>query len=166
MIKKIELLSTYRCFKIFQVGGIIFEHPSVLHISLETNEVAQRKGKIKLEFRYSTEGPEKQYMETHGPGPFKEEIEIPPMKSHESRQIEIRTDIIKYIPGLKNPASLKLTVLDSDDQHRGYEIVYFDLKNVEEVKKGVRNKLIFGTVIPTFFITLFFFYKEIISLFR
>ena len=166
MIKEIKLQRTYKCFKFFSLEGIIFEYPSILKISLEANEIPIRKGKIKPKIRYSTEGPGGRYTEAHGTGPFKEEIEIPPLKPHESKNIEIRTDIIKYIPRLTNPASLQLMVLDSEDQHRGYEIVYFDLKNVEEVKKEVRNKVIFGTVILTFLMTLFFFCKEIISLFR
>lgn len=123
MIKEIKLQSTYKYFKFFSAEDIIFEYPSILKISLEANEIPIRKGKIKPEIRYSTEGPGKQYIETHGPGPFKEEIEIHPLKPHGSKQIEIRTDIIKYIPGLKNSASLKLTILDSEDQHRGHKML-------------------------------------------
>ena len=165
MIKEIKLLSTYKRFKFFLVEGIIFEYPSILKIRLEANEIPIRKGKIKPEIRYSTEGPGNQYTESHGTGPFKEEIEIPPLKPHESKQIEIRTDIIKYIPKLTNPVSLNLTVLDSEDQHRGYEVLYFYLRNVEEAKKEVRNKVVFVLVILTFLITLYSFCKEIISWF-
>jgi len=63
MIKEINLQSTYKCFKFFSAEDIIFEYYSILKISLEANEIPIRKGKIKPEIRYSTEGPGKQYME-------------------------------------------------------------------------------------------------------
>jgi hypothetical protein len=89
VIKEVKLRSTYRCFRVFQAEEVIFDYPAILHINLEANKAPLGKGNIKLEFRYSSEGPGKEYMTAHGPGPFKEEIEILPLKPYESRQIEI-----------------------------------------------------------------------------
>ena len=162
VIKEVSLRSTYRCFRIFQAKDVVFDYPAILHIKLKANKTPRGKGNIKLEFRYSSEGPGNQYTTSCGAGPFKGEIEILPLKPHESRQIKIRTDSINHIPRIVNPASLTLTVLDSKGQHKGYKTLYVDLKSVENVKREVRSKVVFRAVILTFLITLVPFSKDYI----
>lgn len=162
VIKEVKLLSTYRYFRVFRAKDVIFDYPAILHIGLKANKAPIGKGNIKLEFRYSSEGPGKSTTTSYGPGPFKEKIEILPLKPYESRQIEIRTHSINYIPRVVNPASLMLTVLDSKGRHKGYKTLHVNLKSIEEAKRGVRNKVVFGVVILTFLMMLVSFSKDCI----
>lgn len=106
VIKEVKLRSTYRYFRVFRTKELIFDYPAILHISLKANKAPIEKGSIKLEFRHSSEGSGKSIATAHGPGPFKEEIEILQLKPYESRQIETRTRSINYIPRVLNPATL------------------------------------------------------------
>jgi hypothetical protein len=162
VIKEVKLRSTYRYFRVFRTKELIFDYPAILHISLKANKAPIEKGSIKLEFRHSSEGSGKSIATAHGPGPFKEEIEILQLKPYESRQIETRTRSINYIPRVLNPATLTLTVLDSKGQYKGYKTLYIDLKSLEEAKREVRNKMVFWAVILTFVMTLAYFSKDCI----
>ena len=61
-----------------------------------------------------------------------------------------------------NPASLTLTVLDSKGRHKGYKTLHVNLKSIEEAKKEVRNKVVFGVVILTFLMMLLSFSKDFV----
>lgn len=154
VIKKVELRSTYRYFKIFQVEGIIFGYPIILHISVGANKDPLRKWIIRPNFTVNTEGPGNQSGTSSGSPPFKEEIKIPPLEPNECKKIKIKTDAIRIIPRVTNPSSLELDVFDSEGQHQRGERVYPHLKNVEKAKEEGRNKAIFGVVILTFLLTI------------
>lgn len=154
IIKKIELWSTYRCFKIFKVEGVIFKYPSILRISLVANEAPLQKWKIKPEFSYSWKNPGGERGTATGSPPFTEEIEIPPLKPNECKQIKIRIDAMREILGLINPASLKLYIFNSEGECQGFKYAYPRLMNVEEVKEKIRNKVVFWVVILSFLLMI------------
>jgi hypothetical protein len=162
VLRRIELRSSYKFYKIFRPRSVLFGQPAELKISLKANEFPLRKGRIKPEFQYSWGNNRDLGCGTSsGAGPFKE-TEIPALNPHESREIKIQIDMIHYIARINNPASLTLDVYDSKGIRTGHRIVYFNLKSIEEAQEEVRGKVVFWAVLVTFFITLVTFSKNLV----